>query len=321
MRYIILLLTLLPYHVWAQSTATPEKPRIIVSTDIGGSDPDDYQSMVHLLVYADRFEIEGLISSPPHTGRKEHIEEVIQAYAQDYPQLSEHADYPSPESLLQVSKQGATDSLATSAPTELSEGAAWIIQKAQEDSKPLYVLVWGSMTDVAQAVHAEPSIKNMIRVYSIGSWNTRMDPNSRNYLYEHHPDLWWVESNTTFRGMYMGGVQEGDYENTAFVEKHVKGHGTLGDLFWSKKKDIKMGDTPSVFYMLSGDPSDPTDPSWGGSFVKTAHGPHFWTDDPDPQLKEKDREGAKTVNRYRQAYLNDWAQRMDWTRKSDTQEE
>ena len=38
--------------------------RVIVSTDIGGTDPDDFQSMVHLLVCADRFDLEGLISSP-----------------------------------------------------------------------------------------------------------------------------------------------------------------------------------------------------------------------------------------------------------------
>src|SRR5262245_10479144 len=38
--------------------------RVLVSTDIGGTDPDDYQSMVHLLVYADCFDIEGLVSSP-----------------------------------------------------------------------------------------------------------------------------------------------------------------------------------------------------------------------------------------------------------------
>ena len=46
-----------------------QRPRVIVSSDIGGSDPDDFQSMVHFLVYADVFDIEGLISSPPHRGR------------------------------------------------------------------------------------------------------------------------------------------------------------------------------------------------------------------------------------------------------------
>lgn len=39
--------------------ATESRRRVIVSTDIGGTDPDDFQSMVHLLVYADCFDIEG----------------------------------------------------------------------------------------------------------------------------------------------------------------------------------------------------------------------------------------------------------------------
>ena len=33
--------------------------RMIVMSDIGGSDPDDTQSMVHLLVSLDRVELEG----------------------------------------------------------------------------------------------------------------------------------------------------------------------------------------------------------------------------------------------------------------------
>lgn len=41
-----------------------QRHRVIVSTDIGGTDFDDFQSMVHLLLYADVLDIEGLISSP-----------------------------------------------------------------------------------------------------------------------------------------------------------------------------------------------------------------------------------------------------------------
>lgn len=43
---------------------TGERYRVIVSTDIGGSDPDDYQSIVHYLLYSDIFDTEGLLSSP-----------------------------------------------------------------------------------------------------------------------------------------------------------------------------------------------------------------------------------------------------------------
>jgi len=51
-------------------TSAMPRHRVIVSTDIGGTDPDDLQSMVHLLVCADCFDIEGLISSPYGPGRR-----------------------------------------------------------------------------------------------------------------------------------------------------------------------------------------------------------------------------------------------------------
>lgn len=91
------LLLLFLTAVYPTATAQRNLPNIMVSTDIGGSDPDDYQSMVHLLMYADRFNIKGLISSPPHGGRKKHIVEVIQAYEKDYTKLIKHAEnFPSP---------------------------------------------------------------------------------------------------------------------------------------------------------------------------------------------------------------------------------
>ena len=38
---------------------------------------------------------------------------------------------------------------------------------------------------------------------------------------------------------------------------YVKGHGALGNFFFSKKQDIKMGDTPSVFIYLMETPMIP----------------------------------------------------------------
>lgn len=54
--------------IQCKSTGTTDtKPRILISTDIGGTDPDDFQSMIHLLMYADLFQIEGLYH--PHMDR------------------------------------------------------------------------------------------------------------------------------------------------------------------------------------------------------------------------------------------------------------
>jgi predicted outer membrane protein len=49
----------------ALSTAA-EKPRLAVLTDIGG-DPDDRQSMIRVMVYANEFEIEALVASAAGT--------------------------------------------------------------------------------------------------------------------------------------------------------------------------------------------------------------------------------------------------------------
>ncbi|MCU0870890.1 MAG: DUF1593 domain-containing protein [Pirellulaceae bacterium] len=43
-----------------------ERPRLAVLTDIGG-DPDDQQSLVRLMVYANEFEIEALVASASGT--------------------------------------------------------------------------------------------------------------------------------------------------------------------------------------------------------------------------------------------------------------
>ena len=39
---------------------TTTKPRVLISTDIGGTDPDDNQSMAHLLMYNNLLEMEVL---------------------------------------------------------------------------------------------------------------------------------------------------------------------------------------------------------------------------------------------------------------------
>jgi len=294
-----------------------ERPRVIISTDIGGSDPDDFQSFVHLLLCTDVLDIEGLVSSPPQAGRAEHILEVLDAYEKDYGNLRKHAgNFPAPETLRRLAKQGAIEPAPAQGWSAATAGSKWITTRAKVDEKrPLWVLVWGSITDVAQAVHDDPSIKSKLRVHSIGSWNTQQDRAARDYLFKHHTDLWWIESDTTFRGMYIGGQQDGQWGNRSFVEASVKGNGALGDLFFSKKRDIKMGDTPTLLYLLRGKPDDPTSAHWGGAFVKTNHGPDYWTDNTDRSPSEGGRAGAKTVSKWRTAYLRDWRQRMAWTLK------
>ncbi len=249
--------------------------RVIVSTDIGGTDPDDFQSMVHLLLYADCFDIEGLVSSPYGPGRKEDILKVLGYYAQDYANLKTHSDkYPKPDALRAIAKQGAIEGPGFAGVSRSTEGSDWIVRCARrDDPRPLYVLVWGGIEDLAQALHDAPDILPKLRVYFIGGPNKMWSVDAYHYIAACQPKLWIIEANATYRGWFVGGNQEGEWGNTSFVESHIAGRGALGDYFATHLKGkIKMGDTPSVAYLLCGTVSDPSQPSWGGQFSRVWDG-------------------------------------------------
>ncbi len=247
------------------------RPRVIVSSDIGGTDPDDQQSMVHLLLYADVLDIEGLVSSPYGPGRKKHILEVIDAYARDYPNLRTYSPrYPTPDALRAISRQGAIEGAGYAGFAGPTEGSEWIVKCGRRaDPRPLYVLVWGGIDDLAQALHDAPDILPKLRVYFIGGPNKMWSVNAYNYIEEHHPKLWMIEANATYRGWFVGGNQAGEWGNSAFVAAHLAGHGSLGDYFSALLKGVmKMGDSPSVGYLLHGAPDDPSAGGWGGRFAR-----------------------------------------------------
>ena len=400
------------------NTASMDKARhrVLVSTDIGGTDPDDFQSMAHLLVCADSFDLEGLVSSPFGPGRRAEILTVIDQYERDFPNLrtwSRH--YPAPDMLREMTMQGETDLAPYAGVRRATQGSNWIVHCARRDDlRPLHLLAWGGIEDLAQALHDAPDILPKLRVYWVGGPNKKWSRDAYQYIAENHQELWIIESNATYRGWFNGGDQSGEWGNTAFVTQHVAGKGALGEFFSTQLGGtIKMGDTPSVGWILSGATADPTHPGWGGTYVrawtrphvifervttaedqmeifgildlvlplnKTALAsptatmeignqslpghldaeyrmrfrfspksagaftytiksnaaeingltgaitaalpsadqalspspdlPHWWTDDPDPSKAEGAHHGARTVNRWRQDYLRDFAQRM-----------
>lgn len=253
------------------------RPRVVVSTDVGGTDPDDFQSLVHLLLYADVIDIEGLISSPFGPGRKRHILEVIDAYERDYPRLVRHSSrYPAADTLRRMAMQGETEVAPFAGVRRTTEGSDWIVQRARaDDGRPLHVLVWGGLEDLAQALSDAPDILPKLRVYWIGGPNKKWSPDAYQYIASHHPGLWIIEANATYRGWFVGGDQADEWGNEMFVARHVAGHGALGDYFATQLQGvIKMGDTPSVARLLRGSPDDPAAASWGGRFVRAWDRPY-----------------------------------------------
>jgi hypothetical protein len=399
------------------ATGAAERHRVIVSSDIGGTDFDDFQSFVHLLAYADAIDLEGMIASPwgAARNRKENILKIIDCYAKDYPHLRTYSDrYPTPDALRALTKQGGTDSADLRGYGERTEGSDWIIRCAhRDDPRPLWLLVWGGIDDLAQALHDDPSIKAKLRVYWIGGPNKKWSTTAYDYIAREHRDLWIIEANSTYVGWFTGGNQAGDLDNTAFVAAHLKGHGALGDYFATIAPRIKMGDSPSLTYLFGTTPDNPAADSWGGRFVRawdrprvtfehpptvadvvetyaimdliyrpagpapagakatlvvdkqefagfadasgawhflfspklaatwtyrissnhpgldgqtggftsvnpapelaarpSARYPNWWTDDPDPRWSEGTNQGARTVSRWREEFLRDFAARM-----------
>src|SRR5262249_23699929 len=142
------------------------------------------------------------------------------------------ARYPTPDALRAIAKQGAIETSGPEGFGTSTEGSDWIVRAARRrDPRPLHVLVWGGIDDLAQALHDAPDILPQLRVYFIGGPNKMWSVNAYSYVEEHHPALWIIEANATYRGWFVGGNQTGEWGNKAFVDRHVAGQGVLGDFF------------------------------------------------------------------------------------------
>lgn len=253
-----------------------QKPRVIISSDIGGTDPDDNQSVAHLLMYSNEIDLEGLISSPSFgDGHKGEILRMIDVYEKDLPKLSQHiSGLMTPEQLRPLVKQGRMSEAPACGYGEPTEGSEWIVRQARrQDNRPLYVLVWGCLEDVAQALHDAPDIAPRLRVHWIGGPNKKWGVNAYCYIVEHFPDLWMIENNTTYRG-FIYDSKNPDEWNAGFFEHHIKDAGHLGrDFAAYYKGNPKLGDTPSLLYLIKGNPDNPEQQSWAGRFVKTNRTP------------------------------------------------
>lgn len=275
--YIALICSIMTVLAGCARESVPVRHRILISSDIGGTDPDDNQSMTHLFMYSDLFELEGLVSSASFgSGSKEEILRMIDVYEKDFPVL--HKKYKHlmrSDELRLLCKQGKKGLASYAGFDTPTEGSDWIIKCARKESdRPLYVLVWGTLEDVAQALHDAPDIVDKIRVYWIGGPNKKWGVNSYTYIAKNFPDLWIIENNASYRGFISNKKIDDDY-NKNFYDKYIKGAGHLGADFIDYYDGlVKMGDTPSLLYMMNGDPSDPTGESWGGSFEKISDSPY-----------------------------------------------
>lgn len=272
------------------------KPRVFVFTDINidAGDPDDRQSLVHLLWYADELQIEGVVPDRWDAQGFEACQLVVDAYFKDFSALSlKEKGFPSPESLRNRIAKDRDD-------------AARMFSLASSDtSGPLYVLVWGNMELFRSILSEHPGYAPNIRLITIGTglmaeadmvhipagwsksepcrqlnWNGA----GRNMIYENpgFHDMWWVEMNWTYAGMFSGEEPALMFEKLSHfghMGRHIKE--VVKNESWAQY--FRVGDTPSVLYLIDPrhNPDNPTQGSWAGRFIRPfpEQRPHYYTDD------------------------------------------
>ena len=320
------------------SSSAAEMPRLAVLTDIGG-DPDDQQSMIRLMVYANEFEIEALIASATGTRgelkefitRPELIRDIIAGYEKVLPNLKQHASgWPEPESLRQRVKSGNPfRERAHIGAGHDTEGSRFLIERidAGTAERPLNVAIWGGQTDLAQALwrmkqdrgtEGLATFVRKLRVYDINDQDGIAD-----WMRGEFPGLFYIlgkapKGRDRREGIYRGIYLTGDESLTSlkWIESKVRSSGPLGALYPTKTHTVpnphgcmKEGDTPSWFFFLplgGNDPNDPSKPGWGGQFQRAPDG--WWRDLP---VKEG-FDPRTTVSRWRPAFQEDFAKRMTW---------
>ncbi|MBI1901595.1 MAG: DUF1593 domain-containing protein [Planctomycetia bacterium] len=135
-----------------EPAADSSRLRVIIETDAGG-DPDDEQSLVRFLLYANEFDVAGIIANRPKARDGENknaertglliVRRMVVAYGECYPNLVKHDPrYPKPELLRERTVAGYDDS---------DDGVKLILAAVDaDDPRPVWYCNWG--TDNGAAV-------------------------------------------------------------------------------------------------------------------------------------------------------------------------
>ncbi len=276
LRPLSLFMMVMLVTLWVPLKAV-EKYEVFVFTDINlvGGDPDDRQSFIHLLWYADELDIKGIVPDRWKGKGYEACIDGLKPYEKDYHAYGfKRKGYPHPDEIKKKIAKSEEEAISS---------LRWA---ATQGKSVLYVLVWGNMQTVKKALFKYPEIADKIRVLSIGTgrkygpkdevpgrdcnvvnWNGP----GRNEIFEdaRFHRMWWLESNWTYNGMFMG-------EGPKIMFEKLSRHGAMGKHIKTVTQDhdwaqyFRVGDTPTVLYLIDRDhPVDhPEIGGWAGLFKK-----------------------------------------------------
>ena len=288
-----------------QAAENDLKPRLVVCTDIAPADvePDDMESMVRLMAYADMFEIEALITSvgwncdPYPAEWAEYLQRVIEAYRKDVPKLMRRSGqqefmpledenkqqyigyWPSADYVKSRAVMGSIHGgiKAIGADND-SPGSELLIRLADEDdTRPIYVAAWGGANTLAQAIwrvkqtRSAEELKRFVRKFRIYTITDQDMQYSMRMNRSYSSHMW-------LRKEFADDLQfvwdEGTWQEQCELGKrhwqqhkdNIQGQGALGGEYPTYKWGVE-GDTPSFLYVMPNglnNPEDPHQAGWAG---------------------------------------------------------
>ena len=280
---------------------------------------------------------------------------LIHAYGQVRENLLLHAKgWPSAEDLdARVLPGQPAYGIAAVGEGKASPGSRALARAMErEDERPLWICVWGGANTLAQALrdlraaHTPEQVEKFIarlRVSSIsdqddaGPWIRRefptlfyivmpSPPNSEDYYYA----TWTGISGDLYYRNCAGA--DTSLVTNEWLDANIRAKGPLGKMY-PRFMFIMEGDTPSFLGLIDNGLNAYRRPDWGGwggrYIYRTPRGePHaIWTQGGDEFMRATSQDSVRgtdgrehvsdqaSIWRWREAYQNDFAARMDWTIK------
>ncbi len=314
----------------AAPLAAQDRLRVIVETDAGG-DPDDEQSMVRFLLYANEWDVEGIIANRPVARERENrnaertglgiVQAMVRAYGDGHANLRQHDPrFPAKEELLRKTVAG-TDGA--------DDGVQRILAAVDApDPRPVWFMNWGTDRGSAQSSLKRAldrvlkergpagyeAFKRRLRLASadkFGDHTTAVQPPFPLWVDTFRPE---IDRKRWYHQFSAITAKAGGFD----IEKDVRAdHGPLGALYpTNTTHPQKEGDTMSFLYLVPtgmNDPERPTWGSWGGRYGRSdlwPDRPYYWANQKDRWKGATDREN--TLKRWAVALQNDFKARMDW---------
>lgn len=259
-----------------------EKPRMIVTSD---GEIDDQCSLVRFLLYANEWDVEGIVTSSSQYHSHGHnwpgddwIEPYLDAYEQVYPNLVKHdADFPTPSYLRDRTVLGNVKSEGEM--EELTAGSQLIARVLLDDTddRPVWLQAWGGTNTIARALksiedeHPERMAEVAAKLRFFFIWE--QDSTYQDYILPHwgRYQILTIISDQfeaiAYRWKQVQPKAMQKYFVGSWMQTHVlKQHGPLCSLYKAMENgDFRSeGDSPAFLHLIVTGLRNAESPNWGG---------------------------------------------------------